>query len=288
MRTISRATNAAKAAKNRTITARTNQTGSAASDTRNDARGPPSTYRMGRGYHRGAESGPVYPQDTVLLLVIIMMLGASIDDLRRRRVDNRWWLPFLGAAIVLDVMLLMEHGVQSVEAIRIAVSIAACGLFYLMWRMRLFGGADAKGLMVLALLVPIPPADPATLPALDALTNGLLVALILPLGFAIWNLARGDAAFPAIFLGFRVSMATAHKWMVWPMQQVIDGEVKLRARRLLPDPGANPWPPLEEAGVKKPWVTPMIPFMIPLAVGTILAIFYGNLMVRALVQFGLG
>ncbi len=217
-----------------------------------------------------------------------MMIGAAIDDLRRRRVDNRWWLPFLGAAVVLDAQLLITHGLTSPTAMRVGLAVASCGLFYLMWRFRLFGGADAKGLMVLSLLVPVPLAEPSTLPAIDALTNGLLMALLIPVVLGLYNAVRGHFAFPAMVLGFRVSMATARKWKVWPLQRVEDGQVKWQLKRLLPAPGDSPWDALEHAGMERPWATPMVPFMVPLAAGALVAFAWGNLMVRLFVTMGLG
>ncbi len=217
----------------------------------------------------------VYPESVVVFLALAMMAGATVDDLRRRRVDNRWWIPFLGAAIVLDVLAVAHHGWTPILRLFILLSIGVCALFYLLWRFRLFGGADAKGLMVLSLLVPFPPEEPATLFALDVLSNGLLVAVALPVLFAAWNLAHGRFAFPAMFLGFPMGLERAKASMVWPLQRIDDGRVvwMLRRRNI-----HRPWEALEAHGVERPWITPMVPFMVPLAVGTVLAFTVGNVL----------
>ncbi len=229
----------------------------------------------------------MHPTDAAVLLAIVMMVGASVDDLRRRRVDNRWWLPFLGAAVVMDVLLLVDVGLRGPEAILLAISAGSCALFYLMWRYRMFGGADAKGLMVLALLLPLPVVQPALVPALDALSNGLLVAMVLPVGFAIWNLAHGHVAGPATFLGFRAPLEAARQWMVWPMQRIEDGTAVIRVRTQLQPVSDDDWDALADAGITLPWVTPKVPFFVPLTVGALLAIWLGNLLLRVM-EWALG
>lgn len=220
-------------------------------------------------------------QPTAVALALVMLLVASIDDLRRRRVDNRWWIPFLGVAVIVDVALLVEHGVRSPQAVRLGISMAVCGLFYGMWWFRLFGGADAKGMMVLSLLVPVAPTEPSTVFALDVMANGLLVALAVPLLLALANLLRGHVAVPAMLLGYRLSLDAARRQKVWPMQTVRDGRVvwAFRARSIEPEPT---WNALEAAGAHRPWVTPKLPFMVPLFGGAVAATLWGNLFLRFL------
>lgn len=89
-------------------------------------------------------------------------------------------------------------------------------LAYLFWWFGGFGGADAKALLVLAVLFPTVPeyiVGSWTLPlttaplgtfSLTILTNAVLVAIVIPLALAIRNAAAGRIA-PIMFIGWPVS-----------------------------------------------------------------------------------
>src|SRR5688572_9427688 len=109
-----------------------------------------------------------------------MLAGAVVYDLRSRRVPNPWWIPFAWLAAVLAVGDLADPD-RDWELLAVWYGVAAtlAGTFYLLWKLHLFGGADAKGLMVLAVLAPWPAPTPnAIQPALDALANGALFMLL--------------------------------------------------------------------------------------------------------------
>lgn len=215
----------------------------------------------------------MHTDSTAILLAFAMLLFAAIDDVRRRRVDNRWWIPFIGAAVVLDAGLLLEHGMGGPEALRLGLAVLACGLFYVMWWLRLFGGADAKGLMVLSLLIPI--AGPAgTIPALDVLANGLLVTLVIPVAFALWNVANGRVALPAMFLGVPRATVDASR-IRWSPLQVPD-ETGLRWARMKRP--ADAWDQLDAARIERVWMTPRLPFMVSIFAGFSLYLGVGNVM----------
>jgi hypothetical protein len=91
--------------------------------------------------------------------------------------------------------------------------------------------------------------------------------------YLIINLIRGDREFPFMFAGYRMdvsAMAGAH---VWPMEDVVDGK-RIRSLSGLEDPGIPER--LAEAGMERIWVTPVIPFLIPIAIAFALIIFVGN------------
>ena len=131
----------------------------------------------------------VYPEGVFSFLAIVMLLFAAVEDVRRRKVANHIWWPFLIAGIVGGFLLLGEYGFWSREAASLGLSALSCVVFYVLWRLRLFGGADAKALMVLAFLVPLNPSPWGTVFAVDSLTNALLLSV--PVGLL---LLAGNAA----------------------------------------------------------------------------------------------
>jgi archaeal preflagellin peptidase FlaK len=223
------------------------------------------------------------------LLGFAMLAGAIPSDLRSRRVPNSWWLPFVAMAAVLTAGdLAAPERDWTMLAVRYGAAGVVAGLMYAFWRLRLFGGADAKALMVLAFLVPWPsPSATSIQPALDAVANGSLLMLALPLLTFALNLARGRFAMPAMLLGWPVPIAKARAAHVWPMQRVLpDGTVGWRFwQRAGLDSLEAEYEALARAGVTRVWVTSKVPFLLPLAVGLALAWWHGNL--PALIALGL-
>ena len=211
-----------------------------------------------------------------MLLALAMLFGATVLDLRTRRVANLYWYPFLAFALILDVTGLASTG----DWLGPAVALAFCGVFYVFWRFRLFGGADAKGLMVLALLLP-PTTGALTIPTvLGALLIGSLLAGVgLPVAFLAWNLAHARFRLPAALVGVPMGLAAARRSHVWPMQEPRpDGTLGWRYMRHVGSDVEARFDALAAAGVTRPWVTPKVPFMLPLLLGvaawpTVVAVF---------------
>lgn len=146
---------------------------------------------------------------------------AAWFDLRSRRIANIVWVPLALLAVVLLVVRIINvvespAGQQQTEVIQLVLSIGvAIPVSYLFYQLRAFGGADAKALIVLALLFPIYPVMTVfgqTLPliqpplgvfALTILTNTMLLAALYPVVLGLRNFVAGHRNRWA-FLGVRV------------------------------------------------------------------------------------
>ncbi len=220
-----------------------------------------------------------------ILLGFTMLVGASVLDLRSRRVSNLYWYPFLAFAAVLlvaDIAVDWRHGLRG-----LAMALGLCALFYAMWWFGLlFGGADAKGLMVLALLWPgyerVPLAG--LLPAADVLVNGALATLLVPLVLLATNVLRGRWAGVATVLAVPRPLEVAKQQHVWPLQRAAEGQVRWRYWQGREEDQELVYRDLERAGIDPVWVTPKVPFMVPLAVGLVLAAVVGNVVIWLMVQ----
>ncbi|HUL39849.1 MAG TPA: A24 family peptidase C-terminal domain-containing protein [Methanomassiliicoccales archaeon] len=165
------------------------------------------------------------------------------------------------------------------------------GLFILLYQIDVIkGGADAKALISLSLVFPVYPVVGSfpliTVPAdlamlifpfsLLVLFNAAIISLVVPLGLLFLNLARGDAKFPAMLLGYRVDMAEARRKFVWPMQRVENGVLKFVY--FPKDDGENEkiLQGLDEFGAKRIWVTPKIPFLLFITAGLMVSAIVGN------------
>ncbi|HVL88491.1 MAG TPA: A24 family peptidase C-terminal domain-containing protein [Candidatus Thermoplasmatota archaeon] len=212
---------------------------------------------------------------------------ATWTDLRWRRAPNVLWIVMASVgAVLLTVDLVSDPSLVS-AAPYLAFAPLFAGFILVLYRLHLIaGGADAKALVAAAVLVPFPLHLSGSLPLLESPTpasfatlgNALLAFLALPLVFFVRNLARGDLRFPHAFLGYRMEVDAAKRAHVWPMEAVVDG--KLAAVRM---PSRFEWEDedyeaLRQAGVERPWVTPKVPFMVPLLAGFVLAFFVGDVL----------
>ena len=198
-------------------------------------------------------------------IALAMLVGAAASDLRQRRVPNRFWWPFIVAAGIfvasdLRVVAASADPLHEPATLAYLVAVALCGLFYLLFRVRAFGGGDAKGLMLLAFLVP---AAPSGIPlVLASLVVGSVGIILIPLGFAVVNAARGHVALPAMLLGFRMDARRAAAWKVWPMQDVDpEGRRTWRYYRMVGTDAQAALDRLVAAGERLPWVTPKLPYL---------------------------
>lgn len=155
----------------------------------------------------------------------------------------------------------------------------------------IYGGADAKAIITLSILVPFYPTIPyithsavsndmfrlvqAFYPfTLVILLNSSLVLLALPISYFVINLSKGDMAFPLMFFGYKKKVEDIEDSFVWPMEYYEDGELKteLLPRSRLEEKTES----LKEKNVEIAWTTPKIPFIVPMFVGFLISFLIGN------------
>lgn len=205
-------------------------------------------------------------------LCLMVLLSASIHDARTREVpDAHWWVIGVLAIMVAAwdgmwpsvpayamMLAYMMRGWTACMVMAMAMmpvaawmgcwdtvaAMAMCLFLLGMYRIgALKGGADAKALMVLAMLYPVGDTVlwPLPLPVLDV----LVIALAMSLTSCIWVLARNiwhRDVHRRMFTTYRIpcgSVDSVHAWVV------------------------------EECG-DTVLVTPMIPFLIPVTMATAL------------------
>ena len=154
------------------------------------------------------------------------------------------------------------------------------------------GGADAKALLALSVLFPFYPAI-GSLPIIEAdndaaeilfpfsfvilLTAAIIVAFF-PLGFTVKNLSNREFRLPQGLLGYRMDAENIKGRHVWLMERIEGGRHKTYTR---PEPDED----LEKevgllagAGFKRIWVTPKIPFIIPMLAALVFSAVLGNIL----------
>ncbi len=168
-------------------------------------------------------------------------------------------------------------------------------LFYYLGLLK--GGADAKALIAIAFLAPGYPTsgglpliliEPRVLGAfevffpfaLSTLMNAALLLVFLPLYFLVINVRRGDFRWPQAFLGYKAPIDDLPRF-VWVLQEAVEGRVRYYAFPKKKDDRAHV-EVLRDIGVQRIWVTPQIPFLVPIAIAFILTFIVGNLLLGLL------
>ena len=224
--------------------------------------------------------------DIIRLVVGIAVLSyASYTDIKTRRASNMLWviMGIIGGILLIIQYFTMGFGDKIMYLIFVPIVIV---LVYFLFQLRLiFGGADAKALMALAILVPLPPIinsiplwKNSIMPAPWIIfSNSVVLFLFIPLSLLIFNAVKRNIEFPYCLLGYKMSVSKAKEKFVWPLEKIKDGKRKFMYMPKDFDVEAE----LEEfkkIGIKEIWVTPKIPFMIPLLIGFIVSFILGDIL----------
>jgi hypothetical protein len=165
----------------------------------------------------------------------------------------------------------------------------------------LYGGADAKALMIAALLVPMFPnpliPQPAAIApvttilpfAVNVLMNAALFSIVVPIAIAIRNVRAGEFRGFSAFVGYSIAVDDLPHKYVWvrdPMfgdareeEKSIETSEDDRRRR------SEIARDLKSRGVARIWVTPQIPFLVVMAVAVFSALLAGNVLFDLLFRF---
>lgn len=231
-----------------------------------------------------------------LVTGFFILFYASYTDIKTRRASNYLWVVM---GLIGGLLILIQYATDSFgpdEVFYLVFIPIMIVLVYVMFQFRLiFGGADAKALMALAILVPIEPdifGYPLIGSAIPAFSwvvffNSLLVFMFIPIGLCIFNIIKRDFKFPHVFLGYKMDLETARQKFVWPLEVFVEGKLKMvyMPKEFDMEEELNEF---ENKNISRVWVTPKIPFMIPLLIGFICAFIFGDFLNGIFSLFGLG
>lgn len=160
-----------------------------------------------------------YSLELIRLIAIPVFIWAAYQDIKTRRVSNKPWLFLASLGIILllaDALIihlgLPTHRYPPTFWRSVALSIGlVLPLAYAAWLFGLFGGADAKALMALALLFPVTPTFtittdilgiglvrlpeytfPISIFAFTIFANAILISMLYPAVMLLRNIVNRD------------------------------------------------------------------------------------------------
>ena len=230
------------------------------------------------------------------LLVFIPILAILADVyLGSEEETTRAKLTTFGKyALALGSILMLAYQYGSDEYFQHLLAIPIIMLFVVVMYMLdiLRGGADAKALMSLSILFPFYPAF-GSLPfihgetsaaetllpfSFSILVNAAIIVALTPLAFLARNLLRREFVFPLGLLGYKLDTAEVANKHVWLMESIMNGKLMTHARPRRQEDKKADIELLESSGYKRVWVTPKIPFIVPMFVSLILTTIVGNVL----------
>jgi len=245
-----------------------------------------------------------------VLLSVVMLGYASWSDLRTREVSDLTWIVFGGLGLIFN---LYEVATGGMKPIALAVTVLfSTALSFSIGYLGLFGGADFKAFVALALLQPYP--SRLIRPMLDTVSviypltvfsNSALAGASSALVLLVRNLSAASRGSP-LFEGHE----SERLWMKFIV--LISGmKVKLDSVRGPPFQYPLEVPPLEEgaerrlvlmpdleddeaaldvfqrlrlAGVEEVWVSHTLPFLVFIAFGYLSALLVGDVALWAIMR----
>ena len=247
-----------------------------------------------------------------LLVCMSFLLYSCRTDLQTRTVPNELWGVVFVVALPLVIADALIEGTKYVCYTIVAVTCVYL-FVYVLFRLGAFGGADAKALIALAFIFPVFPdievsgytfpiigTPPLNIFAFSTLVNAVLLAVIVPLGILLYNLCtlsvREILEKPwYLIVGYKCRITDLKNRHIKLIEDYVyeNGVVTAEFRRtgvVIDDPVLKRLEGFRLEGLigTRVWVTPGLPFMIPITAGFVAAVVFGDLIFYGVTAFVLG
>jgi len=218
----------------------------------------------------------------IRIIAAFAMLGyASYTDVTKREITDYVWIIF-GA---LAVLLLFFEPQFSDALTNVGISLIIAPIVLIIWRLGMFGGADAFALIVLAVLVPQIAMTDNTITPFTVLTNAVIISII---PFFV-NLIRNLIAIANktdIFEGFSetrkkriIALFIGYRAINPKYGFSIEKKVGKHKKLNLVMHHAEY---AQFCNTPNTWITPGIPYMLFISAGFIVQLFYGDIIFNLL------
>lgn len=228
-----------------------------------------------------------------LIIALPFLIYACKIDLKERRVPNRLWKLMLAAFIpIIAVEFFLTQFNALIALIQFSIIfLLAYGLHFT----GLWGGADAKALILLAVAFPVYPQmwfvpvlnQGFGILAFSTLSNAVIFSPAVVLYVFLKNLKHGLRGGKLLhyFTGYRVDadhIPPFHNLL----EYINDGKIKRVNRGIEPDNKmlADLRKAKDKGKVDKVWVTPGLPFLVFITAGFTISVLVGDILLEIILR----
>ena len=211
-----------------------------------------------------------------IALALTMLIVGSIIDVRKREIHDYYWIGFGSVGFLL--LFIDPDIVPNLLTIGFALIIAP--FVILLWRMGLFGGADAFALIALAVIAPMVTFSENAVTPFTTLSNAAILFVIPLLINVMRNVIaqiKGENIFEefdastakksaAILMGYRAK----NPRFGFAIEKTENGMKKF-------DLAMHHAENQEFCTKPNTWITPGIPYLLLITGGFIIQLFYGDI-----------
>lgn len=228
---------------------------------------------------------PLETESIRIFLSVIMLGIASFLDFKKRQVHDLLWIVF---GVIAAILVLVEYDMTSF-LIQTGLSVAiTVPITFLMWRLGLFGGADAFAIIIISALAPFSTISDSAITPFTLLTNAGILALSTLIINATKNLTailkKEDIFYGfdetnirktlAFFLGTR----SRNPKYSFSIQKYNGYSKKFNFSHIHAEKS-------DFCTAHDSWVTPGIPFIMYIFAGFVVQVIFGDLLITILELF---
>jgi len=234
---------------------------------------------------------------TIIKIVLggVVLFHASYLDIKKREIEEWHWVILAIIGFIHAIYLSLSF--QSFGPILFTggVFLLMFGLALLLFYLGLFGGGDGKILMGLGALMPSLAGKEYAfgLFPISVFDNALIISIFLPIVILVYNLFRKDSPkeydsgklrkILAMMVGYRLKTEKLSD-KFYPLEEFKEGKRTIRLFIGDLDFDVKKYrEELIEKGIDTLWVTPGLPFVVPITFGYFIAVFFGDLMLRMVI-----
>ena len=211
-----------------------------------------------------------------ILLALLMLISATIIDIRKREISDLMWIVF---GVISGILLIFEPNLAE-AAFSVGFSLIIAPMVLILWRLGLFGGADALGLIVLSALAPMVTLSDSAVSPFSILVNSALISvspmIINFIRNSVLILRKKDIFYGfdetrtkkifVMFLGYR----SKNPKYSFSLETKVGKKKKLNIMLHNSDTA-------EYCTTPDTWVTPGLPFMIFILGGFVMQLLFGDI-----------
>lgn len=218
-----------------------------------------------------------------ILITLMILLYASILDWKYREIDDKSWISLLAAGITLNLVeFFLTRNIKIIIFLLISL-VAAYAVAYVLYYTGAMGGGDGKIFLGIAAMFPLYPAPTFTvfpLFFLSVFANSVFICSVIPFFLIMRNLGniREIKNLKQVVLLFTAYRKRERD--IKPFEAVVakGDEIRLFQNANTMELGRR------EESDELVWVTPAIPFIIPITLGFVLSLVYGDLTTLLVVE----